>query len=136
MTIAGRIEKFVRPVLTAKTRQQTFMKKRRGRLDTPYLIFESHKTMCSEQTSLQQFLRISFSFLFSLIATAHKGKNSSQKNKLYARTQGYASDAQRCDVSYGVNVLAIQITDLNRIDHMGLYRLSSKETVPYKCYTV
>ena len=49
----------------------------------------------------QQFLRISFSFLFSLFATAHEGKNSSQKNKLYG--QGYASDARRCDVAYSTH---------------------------------
>ena len=45
---------------------------------------KSHKTR-SEQKSLQQFLRISFSFCF-LFPTAHKGKNSSHKNKSYRRS--------------------------------------------------
>ena len=124
MKIVGTIEKYVRCVLTAKLCQQTFMKKRPGHLDTPHLIFKSHKTMCSEQRSFQQFL------LFSLFATSHEGKNNSQKIKLYAwthrvmRLMHNGATSRTCTVrmtatvANRVNVSAIQITGLNRIGHI------------------
>ena len=93
MKVAGTIEKFVRRELKAKLCQQTLMKQRPRHLDTPHLIFKIHKTMCSEQSSLQQFLCISFCFFFFFFffsfffVTAHEGKSSSQKYKTYARTR-------------------------------------------------
>ena len=69
LKIAGTIERFLRRVLKANLYQQTIIKKRPGRLDTPHPIFKSHKTMYSEQRSLQQFLvfhsRFAFSFCHS-----------------------------------------------------------------------
>ena len=79
MKIAGTIEKFVTRILTAKLCQQTFTKKRPGRLDTPRLIFKSHKTMCSEQRSLQQFLLISFSFCFLFLPQHMTGRTVLRK---------------------------------------------------------
>ena len=80
--------------------------------------------MCSEQRSLQHFRFV------SLFATAHEGKNNSQKNKSYARTHrgmrlvhdGATSHTTRKTVNLlqanTVNYLTIQITDLNQIDHV------------------
>ena len=123
MKIAGRIEKFVRRVLTAKLCQQTFMKKRPGRLDTPYLIFESHKTMCSEQRSLQQFLRISFSFFcFPFLPQHLKGRTVLRKTNYMVRGMRLMHDdatshTARMTINFllakRVNVLAIQITDVS-----------------------
>ena len=68
--------------------------------------------------------------LFSLFATAHDGKNSSQKNKSYVRTdrgmrlthEGATFHATRKTVNRlqanRVNYLAIQIIDLNQIGHI------------------
>ena len=51
-----------------------FIKKRHGRLDTPHLIFKSHKTMCSEQTALQQFPAFPSRFVFSFLQQRMKGR--------------------------------------------------------------
>ena len=87
MKIAGTIQRFIRRVLRAKLFQQTFIKKRPGRLDTPHLIFKSHKTMYSEQRSLQQFLRISFSFCFLFLPQHMEGSSEHFSEKQsYAQT--------------------------------------------------
>ena len=130
MKIAGMIENFVRCVLKAKLSQQTFMKKRPGCLDTPHLIFKSHKTMCSKKRSLQQFLRTSFSFCILFLPQYMKGRTVLRKNKSYAQShmgmrlmhEGATSRTARKPVNLlqanRVNVLAIQITDLNQSDHI------------------
>ena len=129
MKIAETIERFMRRALKAKLCQQTFIKKRPRRLDTPHLIFKSHKTMYmySEQRSLKQFLSISFSCLFSLFATVSTWREEhfpEKTNHMHGLTE-VSSDARRCNVPYTArktvtielqanrgNVLAIQITDL------------------------
>ena len=124
-----------------RTNGPLVMKERFGCLDTPHLIFKSHKTMCSDQRSLQQFLRISFSFFFFfsfLPQLAHEGQNSFQKNKSYARTHmgmrltvRRLIQAQDCKPSASrVNVLAIQIKS---VPFLGRYELCSEETVPCLC---
>ena len=79
MKIAGTIERFMRRVLKAKLCQPTFIKKCPGRLDTPHLIFKSHKTKYSEQRSLQDFLCISFSFCFLFLPQHIEGRTFLRK---------------------------------------------------------
>ena len=68
-----------------------------GRLDTPALIFKSHKTMCSQLRSSQLFLHISFLFCFLFLPQHMTGRTVLI---ICTDSQGYASDARRCDVSY------------------------------------
>ena len=128
MKIAGTIEKFNRSVLKAKWCQQTSIKKRSGRLDTPPLIFKSHKTICSEQSFSEQFLRVS-SFCFLFLPQHMTGRTVLRK-KSYAWTHmgmhlthdGATFQTARKTVNLlqanRVNYLAIQIIDLNHINHI------------------
>ena len=133
MKTAGTIEKFVRRVLKAKFCQPTFMKKRPGQLDTPHLIFKSHKKCVANKDSYNSSSAFFFSFCHKFLFLpqySHKGKKNSQKYKSYARTHrgmrllhdGATSHTARKTVNLlqanRVNILAIQITDLNRINHI------------------